>query len=537
MNHQLIKKFIQNNRFAEAKDPIPSDSEQLISEAMRPGAINKAVQIATRYLQKKTGNKNLFASAGLEHFKNSNVTGYGARFYAPGKKIESWRLNWKSMSGDFNTLHSIDFWTKGGATGSTQGPTNHLAFESPVSLSQILPLLVDVLKTGNLGKTGPLFVPPKDIPLNESVVQLDEAFTPEDTFDGVLKILSSGEFTKNQVWKTYKSLGVKIFDLFEVEYPEQLQKAGRSYVWNADSKKTQEIAKERDRILDQVGATRAVLKSGSAKEKYMGNEEVDALENQREKLAYEDQLKDLTNLIKMTISGASNALFIAGRGGIGKTHTTEQVLADAGLKDGQGYFKNTGTASSAGLYRLLFEYKDEIILFDDSDDALKDQEARNLIKAATDTKKVRKLVYNKAGKNVVDLDDYDGSDDDLLADGKIPRTFEFTGKVIFISNLSLDKLDPDGAIRTRAFIIDINPTDIEVYDFMEKIVDKIKLDDTLHLDNAERRKIVELLRKSTSKQTPNLRKLSRALNMKAGAVKSGVNISDADLTRMISTYA
>jgi len=73
MNHQLIKEFIQKNRLAEAKDPIPSDSEQLITEAMRPGAINKAVQIATRYLQKKTGNKNLFASAGLEHFKNSNV--------------------------------------------------------------------------------------------------------------------------------------------------------------------------------------------------------------------------------------------------------------------------------------------------------------------------------------------------------------------------------------------------------------------------------------------------------------------------------
>ena len=39
----------------------------------------------------------------------------------------------------------------------------------------------------------------------------------------------------------------------------------------------------------------------------------------------------------------------------------------------------------------------------------------------------------------------------------------------------MDRLDPDGAIRTRAFMIEIDPTDAEIYDFMETIVDKIKL--------------------------------------------------------------
>jgi hypothetical protein len=34
-----------------------------------------------------------------------------------------------------------------------------------------------------------------------------------------------------------------------------------------------------------------------------------------------------------------------------------------------------------------------------------------------------------------------------------------------------------------------------------------------------------------------LRKLSRALNMQAGSLKSGVNVSDGELTRMIETYA
>ena len=159
-----------------------------------------------------------------------------------------------------------------------------------------------------------------------------------------------------------------------------------------------------------------------------------------------------------------------------------------------------------------------------------------MFKAATDTKKVRKLVWNKMGKNVVEPDEYEDPQE-LIDDGKIPRFFEFTGKIIFISNLKMDKLDPDGAIRTRAFMIEIDPTDIEIYDFMESIVDKIKLDGDLNLDSATRKKTVDLLRKGKSKQTANLRKLSRALNMQAGTLKSGVNISDSDLTRMIETYA
>ena len=101
----------------------------------------------------------------------------------------------------------------------------------------------------------------------------------------------------------------------------------------------------------------------------------------------------------------------------------------------------------------------------------------------------------------------------------------------------MDKLDPDGAIRTRAFMIEIDPTESEIYDFMETIVDKIKLDGNLDLDSATRKKTVDLLRKGKSKQTANLRKLSRALNMQAGSLKSGVNVSDGELTRMIETYA
>jgi hypothetical protein len=506
-----------------------------ITEELATGSLEKAGNIILRYLRKKTGIKQMFNSLGLEKYKNSNGAGYGLRYYAPGKKIESFRFNWVSVgAANMNNLSSIDLWN-----GSSSASTYHISFDKDVSLVQVLPQLADMLKTGKV-KTGKFVTYPLDVSLKEEfgaedLNLLTEAVDPDDAYDNVVSLVSSPGFTKQKVFKVWKSVGIKIFDEMEAQNPAIIKKVGRQYIWKGSKKDEKKLLSQKSNILGAIGAVSGNIRGGS-KETYAGDKQLAELEQNREKLTYEKQLADLENLIKMTASGASNALFIAGRGGVGKTYTVEKILSDIGLSDGNGYFKNTGTASAAGIYSLLFKYQNDIVLFDDSDDALKDQEARNMFKAATDTKKVRKLVWNKMGKNVVEPDEYEDPQE-LIDDGKIPRFFEFTGKVIFISNLKMDKLDPDGAIRTRAFMIEIDPTDAEIYDFMEAIVDKIKLDGDLKLDSATRKKTVDLLRKGKSKQTANLRKLSRALNMQAGTLKSGVNIPDSDLTRMIETYA
>jgi hypothetical protein len=507
-----------------------------LTEELATGSLEKAGYVILKYLRKKTGYKTMFLNLGLEKYKNSNGAGYGLRYYAPGKKIESVRFNWISVGGaNSQNLTSIDMWN-----GSTQGPSYHLSFDRDVSLAQILPQVADMMKSGKV-KSGKFITYPTDVSLKEALDINDlnlitEAVDPEDAYDNVVTLISSPNFNKQKVFKVWKSVGIKIFDELEAQNPSLIKKVGRQYIWKGSKKDVTKLLSQKSNILSAIGAVSGNVRKGSAKEIYSADSQLDELEKNKEKLAYEKQLADLENLIKMTVSGASNALFVAGRGGIGKTYTVEKILGSMGLSDGKGYFKNTGTASAAGIYSLLFKHQNEIVFFDDSDDALKDQESRNMFKAATDTKKVRKLVWNKMGKNVVEPDDYEDPQE-LIDDGKIPRFFEFTGKVIFISNLKMDKLDPDGAIRTRAFMIEIDPTDTEIYDFMETIVDKIKLDGDLKLDSATRKKTVDLLRKGKSKQTANLRKLSRALNMQAGSLKSGVNISDGELTRMIETYA
>jgi hypothetical protein len=203
----------------------------------------------------------------------------------------------------------------------------------------------------------------------------------------------------------------------------------------------------------------------------------------------------------------------------GKTQTVERVLHSHGLTDGNGYFKNTGSASASGVYTLLYHHRNDIILFDDSDGALADQDARNLIKAATDTKKQRKLVWNKKSSFIFDPDSEDAEqyEDDL---DMAPKYFDFNGRIIFISNLPLQKLDPDGALRTRAFIINVNPTDEEMFDYMEKILHDIKLEGGVSLTKEERETVFEVVKNSRRKTDVSLRKLVRALNLAASGASN-----------------
>lgn len=507
--------------------------KDFLVEDISAGSFSKATSLIRIYLQKKTGLK-FFSAPGIESYKGSAGSGVGLRFYE-AKKNRSLRLNWKAQPNSF-ALDSIDIWD--GKTAG--GPTYNVAFKTGVSIIKTLPLVAAIV--GGMKPSRKVYTQPDGVPLYEEETVGDQELIIEsasnqahDIFDDVVDLIATKGTKRETVKRKFKTSGDRIFQGVAEVYPKLLMKKGISYQWVGSPADVAVVKKGKDEVLVTIGSVVGVVTRGGGKETYEASDGVKDIESQKERIAYEKQLDDLENLVKMVIAGASNALFVAGRGGIGKTHTVEEVLHSLGLSDGNGYFKNAGSASAAGVYSLLFKYKDSVIFFDDSDDALKDQEARNIFKAATDTKKNRKLVWNKMGKNVVDPEDV--SDEDILDAGNIPRWFMFTGKIIFISNLKIDKLDPDGAIRTRAFMIEIDPTEVEIYDFMESIVDKIPIADGLELGNDVRIGVVKLLRKSKSKQSANLRKLSRALNMKAGAVKNGINLNDKELSRMIEYYA
>lgn len=218
----------------------------------------------------------------------------------------------------------------------------------------------------------------------------------------------------------------------------------------------------------------------------------------------------------------------------GKTQNVEDELAAVGKTDGNGYIKITGSASTAGIYRLMFQNRKNIMLFDDSDGALGDQDSRNLFKAASDTKKIRKISWQKGGGSYVDPEDYDYDAEE--EQDKLPRSFEFTGKIIFISNLSLSKLDPDGALRTRGFVLNIDPTDEELVTFMYKICTKIPLEVNYKLSPEDRKHVVDLIaKKKLAPKSINLRMLVRGLNIMAGTMLGNGSMSEAE--KFITRFA
>ena len=173
-------------------------------------------------------------------------------------------------------------------------------------------------------------------------------------------------------------------------------------------------------------------------------------------------------LVNMVSSGVQPSAVITGQGGLGKTYTVMKTLQSAGIQDynevvaklpvgskvlmSKLYVTIKGYSTPKGLYRTLFENNNATIVFDDCDSILKDPVALNLLKGALDSYGKRIISWNAESF---------GKDDDL------PRSFEFKGKVIFISNLSQDSIDQ--AIRSRSMMIDLSMTDDQKIDRMEFI--------------------------------------------------------------------
>jgi len=170
-------------------------------------------------------------------------------------------------------------------------------------------------------------------------------------------------------------------------------------------------------------------------------------------------------LVKMVAAGVQPSAVITGEGGLGKSFTVMKTLSESGIRDvteladfqvgmalnsGKSYVTVKGYSTAKGLYRTLFENRNSIIVFDDCDSVLKDPVALNLLKGALDSYGKRIISWNA-----------DMRDEDL------PRSFNFEGRVIFISNLNQDKIDQ--AIRSRSMMIDLTMTLDQKIDRMEHI--------------------------------------------------------------------
>jgi len=162
----------------------------------------------------------------------------------------------------------------------------------------------------------------------------------------------------------------------------------------------------------------------------------------------------LTDMTKATKKGDVRAMIVSGPPGVGKSFGVEQVLDRYGVVSTLGntrpkYEVVKGAMSPIGLYCKLYNFSDadNVLVFDDCDSILLDDLSLNILKAALDSKKTRRICWN--------------TDSHMLRREGVPDTFEFAGSVIFITNIKFDNVkskklrDHLEALESRCHYIDL----------------------------------------------------------------------------------
>ena len=154
------------------------------------------------------------------------------------------------------------------------------------------------------------------------------------------------------------------------------------------------------------------------------------------------------------ISGDIRAMIVSGPPGVGKSYGVEAQMEKASMFDkivGKKLRFNVvkGAMTALGLYAQLYKYSDNknVLIFDDCDSVFSDELALNILKAALDSGKTRKICWN--------------SDSRLLREEGIPNQFNFNGSAIFITNLKFENVkskklqDHLEALQSRCHFLDL----------------------------------------------------------------------------------
>lgn len=238
-----------------------------------------------------------------------------------------------------------------------------------------------------------------------------------------------------------------------------------------------------------------------------GTKEVD----NEEPLDYEkygspaERLRDWDTMIEEFATGkAVNLTASYGTGGVGKTYAViNNAKIKAGLEAGT-VVKFTGGTTPGGFFEMLYNNQDKNIILDDFDMVLEDKDMLSLL-----------TNISRSTGDVVLNNPRSGNVHEEESEGKVPPRFHFTGKVMLISNVNLDKeaekngdkSDKYEKLLTNAATVNLRLTTKETWDLMN---DKI-----LH----DGRKLIN------GKPNPDYGKINKGLKFQ-DALGSPLQVSD-----------
>lgn len=192
------------------------------------------------------------------------------------------------------------------------------------------------------------------------------------------------------------------------------------------------------------------------------NVRTEQVEVKESRFSINERFGFLSDMVTMLARGDQASVVVTGPGGLGKSHTVTNALVKTGFTDtstleegsvvnkGKAFNVIKGYSTPKGLYRTLYENREGVVVFDDCDSVLKDPVSVNLLKAALDSYD-RRIISWRAD----------------FRDEELPNSFEFKGRVVFISNMDSGKLDQ--AILTRSLAVDLSMTSKQKVERMQHL--------------------------------------------------------------------
>ena len=182
------------------------------------------------------------------------------------------------------------------------------------------------------------------------------------------------------------------------------------------------------------------------------------IERKPSMFSVKDRFKFISQFINMIGNGDINSMVITGSPGCGKSYSVVQNLKDLGLKeivlDNDGDFiVIKGFSTDRALYETFYNYNGKIIIFDDADNIHKSPISSNLMKAGLDSGIHRIMSWGAMRSEKED---------------NTPSRFDFTGRCIFISNMSIDEFPQ--ALLSRSFCVDLTLTVPEKIERIEMVI-------------------------------------------------------------------
>lgn len=213
------------------------------------------------------------------------------------------------------------------------------------------------------------------------------------------------------------------------------------------------------------------------------------------------------------VAGDVRSLIVSGPAGLGKSYTVDRALAQWD-PNGVNHTVIKGYVKATGLYKMLYQHRfaGQVIVFDDADTIFFDDTSLNMLKAVCDTNETRRVSY---------LAEFAMFDEETSE--KLPRSFEFNGTIIFITNLDFDDLIARGhklaphlqAMVSRSHYIDMAMKTKRDYLVRIKQVVRAGLLSNRGLSQSDQEDVLKFI----DKNQDSLRELSLRMALKVGDVR------------------